>query len=118
VYGRGHVRGVEALRERRVLALEAREICEPNLCRLRRAVYLARAQRRWRSVRRASGRIENGTLCGQRFVATSTVETRRRNVMRELGTHSVPNLIEYALREGLMQADLRTNKRDSDAEFR
>jgi len=35
------------------------------------------------------------------FVATSTVETHRRNVMRKLGIHSVADLTKYAIREGL-----------------
>ena len=35
------------------------------------------------------------------FVATSTVETHRRNVMRKLGKHSVADLTKYAIREGL-----------------
>jgi DNA-binding NarL/FixJ family response regulator len=34
-------------------------------------------------------------------VATSTVETHRRNVMRKLGIHSVADLTKYAVREGL-----------------
>ena len=39
---------------------------------------------------------------GQRlFVATSTVETHRRNVMRKLRIHSVADLTKYAIREGL-----------------
>jgi two-component system NarL family response regulator len=35
------------------------------------------------------------------FVATSTVETHRRNIMRRLGIHSVADLTKYAIREGL-----------------
>ena len=35
------------------------------------------------------------------FVATSTVETHRRNVMRKLRIHSVADLTKYAIREGL-----------------
>jgi DNA-binding NarL/FixJ family response regulator len=35
------------------------------------------------------------------FVATSTVETHRRNVMRKLGIHSVADLTKFAIREGL-----------------
>lgn len=35
------------------------------------------------------------------YVATSTVETHRRNVMRKLGIHSVADLTKYAIREGL-----------------
>lgn len=39
---------------------------------------------------------------GQRlFVATSTVETHRRNIARKLGIHSVADLTKYAVREGL-----------------
>jgi two-component system NarL family response regulator len=35
------------------------------------------------------------------FVATSTVETHRRNLMRKLGIHSVADLTKYAILEGL-----------------
>ena len=35
------------------------------------------------------------------FVATSTVETHRRNIVRKLGLHSVADLTKYAIREGL-----------------
>lgn len=35
------------------------------------------------------------------FVATSTVETHRRNIARKLGLHSVADLTKYAIREGL-----------------
>jgi two-component system NarL family response regulator len=35
------------------------------------------------------------------FIATSTVETHRRNIMRRLGIHSVADLTKYAIREGL-----------------
>lgn len=39
------------------------------------------------------------------FVATNTVETHRRNVMRKLGIHSVADLTKYAIREGLTSLD-------------
>jgi two-component system NarL family response regulator len=39
------------------------------------------------------------------FVATTTVETHRRNVMRKLGIHSVADLTKYAVREGLTPLD-------------
>ncbi|HME70850.1 MAG TPA: response regulator transcription factor [Myxococcota bacterium] len=35
------------------------------------------------------------------YIATTTVETHRRNVMRKLGIHSVADLTKYAIREGL-----------------
>jgi two-component system NarL family response regulator len=35
------------------------------------------------------------------FVAASTVETHRRNIMRKLDIHSVADLTKYAIREGL-----------------
>lgn len=39
------------------------------------------------------------------FVATTTVETHRRNIMRKLGIHSVADLTKYAIREGLTSVD-------------
>lgn len=43
---------------------------------------------------------------GQRlFVATSTIETHRRNVMQKLRIHSVADLTKYAIREGLTSLD-------------
>lgn len=39
------------------------------------------------------------------FVATTTVETHRRNIMRKLGIHSVADLTKYAIREGLTPLD-------------
>lgn len=39
------------------------------------------------------------------FVATTTVETHRRNLMRKLGIHSVADLTKYAVREGLTSLD-------------
>jgi two-component system NarL family response regulator len=40
------------------------------------------------------------------FVATATVDTHRRNVMRKLGIHTVADLTKYAIREGLTALDL------------
>jgi len=43
---------------------------------------------------------------GQRlFIATTTVETHRRNIMRKLSIHSVADLTKYAVREGLTPLD-------------
>jgi len=39
------------------------------------------------------------------FVATTTVETHRRNIMRKLRIHSVADLTKYAIREGLTPLD-------------
>jgi len=39
------------------------------------------------------------------FIATTTVETHRRNVMRKLGIHNVADLTKYAIREGLTSLD-------------
>ena len=39
------------------------------------------------------------------FVATATVETHRRNIMRKLDLHSVADLTKYAIREGLTTVD-------------
>jgi DNA-binding NarL/FixJ family response regulator len=38
-------------------------------------------------------------------IATSTVETHRRNIMRKLDIHSVARLTKYAVREGLTSLD-------------
>lgn len=38
-------------------------------------------------------------------VATSTVDTHRRNIMRKLNVHSVAELTKYAVREGLTPLD-------------
>lgn len=39
------------------------------------------------------------------FIATSTVETHRRSIMRKLGIHNVADLTKWAIREGLTQLD-------------
>lgn len=39
------------------------------------------------------------------FLATSTVETHRRNIMRKVGIHSVADRTKYAIREGLTSLD-------------
>ena len=39
------------------------------------------------------------------FIATSTVETQRRSIMRKLSIHSVADLTKWAIREGLTQLE-------------
>jgi len=39
------------------------------------------------------------------YIATSTVETHRRSIMRKLGIHSVADLTKWAVREGLTQLE-------------
>ena len=39
------------------------------------------------------------------FIATSTVETHRRSIMRKLDIHSVADLTKWAIREGLTQLE-------------
>ena len=39
------------------------------------------------------------------FIATSTVETHRRNIMRKLGIHNVADLTKWAIREGLTELE-------------
>jgi DNA-binding NarL/FixJ family response regulator len=39
------------------------------------------------------------------FVATSTVDTHRRSIMRKLAIHSVADLTKWAIREGLTQLE-------------
>lgn len=48
----------------------------------------------------------NSPEIGRRlFIATATVETHRRNLMRKLDIHSVADLTKYAIREGLTPLD-------------
>ena len=39
------------------------------------------------------------------FIATSTVETHRRSIMRKLAIHNVADLTKWAIREGLTELD-------------
>jgi DNA-binding NarL/FixJ family response regulator len=39
------------------------------------------------------------------YVATSTIETHRRNIARKLGLHGVADLTKYAIREGLISLE-------------
>jgi two-component system NarL family response regulator len=39
------------------------------------------------------------------FIATSTVETHRRSIMRKLDIHSVADLTKWAIREGLTELE-------------
>ncbi len=43
----------------------------------------------------------SGQIAERLFLATSTVEVHRRNIMRKLDLHSVADLTKYAIREGL-----------------
>ncbi len=47
-------------------------------------------------------------------VATSTVETHRRNIMRKLDTHNVAELTKYAIREGLTSLEVGSHLGDQD----
>jgi two-component system NarL family response regulator len=40
------------------------------------------------------------------FIATSTVETHRRSIMRKLAIHSVADLTKWAIREGLTELEV------------
>jgi DNA-binding NarL/FixJ family response regulator len=39
------------------------------------------------------------------YIATSTVEVHRRNIMRKLDLHSIAELTKYAIRQGLTEVD-------------
>jgi two-component system NarL family response regulator len=45
-------------------------------------------------------------------VATTTVETHRRNLMRKLDLHSVAELTKYAVREGVTALDAEVRRRE------
>jgi two-component system NarL family response regulator len=50
--------------------------------------------------------LSSPDIGGRLFIATTTVETHRRNVMRKLGIHNVADLTKYAIREGLTALDV------------
>ena len=45
--------------------------------------------------------LTSAEIAGRLHVATSTVETHRRNLMRKLDLHNAADLVKYAVREGL-----------------
>lgn len=45
--------------------------------------------------------LSSPAIAKRLFVATSTVDTHRRNIVRKLGLHGVADLTKYAIREGL-----------------
>ncbi len=50
--------------------------------------------------------LTSAEIASRLSVATSTVETHRRNVMRKLDLHNVAELTRFAIREGLTPLDL------------
>jgi DNA-binding NarL/FixJ family response regulator len=49
--------------------------------------------------------LSSAAIAARLHVATSTVETHRRNLMRKLELHSVAELTKYAVREGLTSVE-------------
>jgi DNA-binding NarL/FixJ family response regulator len=49
--------------------------------------------------------LSSPAIAKRLFIATTTVETHRRNIMGKLGIHSVADLTKYAIREGLTPLD-------------
>lgn len=49
--------------------------------------------------------LTSSQIARRLHVATSTVDTHRRNLMRKLGLHTVADLTKYAIREGLTALD-------------
>jgi two-component system response regulator NreC len=57
--------------------------------------------------------LTSSQIAARLFVATSTVETHRRNIMRKLNLHSVAELTKYAVREGVTTLDAGSPRRES-----
>jgi len=49
--------------------------------------------------------LSSAEIAARLSVATSTVETHRRNLMRKLDLHNVADLTRFAIREGLTPLD-------------
>jgi two-component system NarL family response regulator len=49
--------------------------------------------------------LTSSEIAARLSVATSTVETHRRNLMRKLDLHNVAELTKFAVREGLTPLD-------------
>jgi DNA-binding NarL/FixJ family response regulator len=56
--------------------------------------------------------LTSGQIAERLRVATTTVETHRRNLMRKLGLHSVAELTKYAVREGVTSLDTPAGRRE------
>lgn len=57
--------------------------------------------------------LTSSEIAKRLFVATSTVETHRRNITRKLDLHSVAELTKYAVREGVSSLDAASRRRES-----
>ncbi|HXZ84076.1 MAG TPA: response regulator transcription factor [Myxococcota bacterium] len=55
--------------------------------------------------------LTSAEIAARLRVATSTVETHRRNLMQKLGLHSVAELVKYAVREGVTSLEQRPRRR-------
>jgi two-component system NarL family response regulator len=56
--------------------------------------------------------LTSSEIAGRLCIATTTVETHRRNLMRKLDLHSVAELTKYAVREGVTSLDAEARRRE------
>ena len=52
--------------------------------------------------------LQNREIAERLGISAKTIDNHRTNLMRKVGAHSVADLLSYALREGLLDADRET----------
>jgi two-component system, NarL family, response regulator NreC len=55
--------------------------------------------------------LTSSEIAARMRIATSTVETHRRNIMRKLNLHSIAELTKYAVREGVSSLEAQRGRR-------
>lgn len=105
------VRGVDAARQGlKYLCAEVTSAIVENSLRegLAGSVYEILGAREREVLQLLAEGLTSSQIAQRLSVATSTVETHRRNIMRKLDVHNVAELTKYAIREGLTPLEERS----------